>query len=110
VAGAAVVNPGVKRLYGQVSSKHILFLALGNPQLWVDREGGAMALAGHHSGWGYCWCQPIVVTRTLHGHIHQQVTHRRVADMSDDAYDTLHPEHGWDRDQGGNLYPNGSQM
>ena len=61
------------------------------PLAYVARSGGAMTIIGGHTGWGWCWCQPIV-TQVVTGcqHVtHPQVTHRRVADMSDAAYDAL---------------------
>ena len=97
-------------LYGAVSSRHLLYLPLGRPQIWVGPDGDSLALAGQHSGWGYCWCQPRVVRLPgRDGVWRPRVTHRRVADMTDTEFDALHPGAGWDVDQDGDVYPAGDR-
>lgn len=71
-------------------------LAGGSALSYVNRQGDAFLLAGGHTGWAWCWCYPrvtMVPTHCRHGQ-HPQVTHRRVADMTDTAYDEVLRERG----------------
>lgn len=74
------------------------------PLAYVNRQGDALLIAGAHSGWAWCWCQPRVETVQSpcpHGQ-HPLVKHRRTHDMPDSDGG------GWDVSTTGDIYP-GSQ-
>ena len=81
------------------------------PLAYVSRGGDALLVAGAHTGWAWCWCQPTVMmvpTTCPHGQ-HPQVSHRRVMDMSESAYDDL-GRASWTVNSGdGSVYPDGQE-
>lgn len=100
---------GVETLYREVVGLRGAAALIGpEPIAYWTRESQdpqSFMLAGAHTGWGWCWCQPrVTFHRDLRGVSVAQVTHRRVADMSDEAYDEL-GRAGWDTMDDGSVYP-----
>lgn len=94
-------------LLRQVLEVHDLDALIGPvPLAYTSRHGHALLIAGAHTGWAWCWCQPyveMVSTRCSHG-AHARVTHRRTADMP------CPDRGGWDVDEeDGATYPAGQE-
>ena len=99
---------GLRELYGGVVQKDgLTALWDGRPLLYVGADGDAAMMAGGHWAWGFCWCQPTLNHVPHGGHEHFQITHRRVLDMADEAYDDRgHPGAAWVVDHAdGAVYP-----